>query len=202
MRKRGPRSGIFRDTMSLAGWLFADLLLGLAMLFFVFNTVGTKPTPPPHPTYTPLPTYTPVPTQTPRPTYTPLAPQRPASTYTPLPTYTPVPTYTPLPTPQREGVEQVAETFTLEAGRDKAEQIRELFAPFEGERRAGFVLIFGNAPTIEAGNDLARETEQLLPQVVPAVFGEAGMKALHYVREDGAREGDVDLEIYFLVGVP
>lgn len=202
MRNRSPRNGIFRDTMSLAGWLFADLLLGLAMLFFVFNTVGTKPTPPPRATYTPLPTYTPAPTYTPRPTYTPLRQEPPRRTYTPLPTYTPAPTYTPLPTPQHEGVEQVAEIFTLVDGRDKGEQIRELFSPYVGERRAGFVLIFGNAPTIEGGNTLAREVERLLPAVVPEVFGDAGMKALHYLRADGSREGEVDLEIYFLVGVP
>lgn len=38
----------------LGGWLFADLLLGLAMLFAVANTVGA---PPPEPTPTPLPNY-------------------------------------------------------------------------------------------------------------------------------------------------
>ena len=34
----------------LGGWLFADLLLGLAMLFLTANTVGTPP-----PTATPTP---------------------------------------------------------------------------------------------------------------------------------------------------
>lgn len=38
----------------LGGWLFADLLLGLAMLFAVANTVGA---PPPEPTPTPMPDY-------------------------------------------------------------------------------------------------------------------------------------------------
>jgi hypothetical protein len=38
----------------LGGWLFADLLLGLAMLFAVANTVGA---PPPTPTPTPAPNY-------------------------------------------------------------------------------------------------------------------------------------------------
>jgi hypothetical protein len=38
----------------LGGWLFADLLLGLAMLFAVANTVGA---PPPTPTPTPAPDY-------------------------------------------------------------------------------------------------------------------------------------------------
>ncbi|HLU35975.1 MAG TPA: hypothetical protein VKZ61_09395 [Thermomicrobiales bacterium] len=40
--------------ITLGGWLFADLLLGLSMLFLVANTVGA---PPPEPTPTPLPNY-------------------------------------------------------------------------------------------------------------------------------------------------
>jgi hypothetical protein len=43
-----------RDMITLGGWLFADLLLGLSMLFLVANTVGA---PPPEPTPTPLPNY-------------------------------------------------------------------------------------------------------------------------------------------------
>ncbi|HEU0116832.1 MAG TPA: hypothetical protein VFQ80_19215, partial [Thermomicrobiales bacterium] len=41
-----------RDMIALGGWIFADLLLGLAMLFFTANTVGSPaptPTPPPTP---------------------------------------------------------------------------------------------------------------------------------------------------------
>lgn len=50
--KRRRRSR--RDMITLGGWLFADLLLGLSMLFLVANTVGA---PPPEPTPTPLPNY-------------------------------------------------------------------------------------------------------------------------------------------------
>lgn len=35
-----------RDMVVLGGWLFADLLLGLAMLFLVANTVGSEPAEP------------------------------------------------------------------------------------------------------------------------------------------------------------
>src|SRR5215216_2147929 len=43
MRKRGER-----DMIVLGGWLFADLLLGLAMVFLTANTVGqAEPTPTP-----------------------------------------------------------------------------------------------------------------------------------------------------------
>jgi len=47
-RKRRSR----RDMFVLGGWLFADLLLGLAMLFAVANTVGQEP-PTPTPTASP-----------------------------------------------------------------------------------------------------------------------------------------------------
>lgn len=44
------RSRTERDMIVLGGWLFADLLLGLAMLFFTANTVGQpKPVPTPTP---------------------------------------------------------------------------------------------------------------------------------------------------------
>lgn len=42
-----------------AGWLFADLLLALAMLFLVANSVGSYPPPAPTPTPRPTPTITP-----------------------------------------------------------------------------------------------------------------------------------------------
>ncbi len=117
-----------RDTITLAGWLFADLLLGLALLFFVADSKGVAPAPTPTitpiptrtrtptntltptdtltptPTVTRYPTYTPYPTFTPNLTYTPypsLTPYPPNTTYTPYPTFTPVPpefTYTPYPT--------------------------------------------------------------------------------------------------------
>lgn len=41
------------SAISAAGWLFADLLLVLAMLFFAANTMGIHP--PPSPTPTPMP---------------------------------------------------------------------------------------------------------------------------------------------------
>ncbi len=54
MKKRpmGDLRGSFSMT---AGWLFADLLLVLAMLFLAANTMGIHPPPPPTPTPTPTP---------------------------------------------------------------------------------------------------------------------------------------------------
>src|SRR5713101_924278 len=38
-----------RDTVFMSGWLFADLLLALAVLFLAANTIGIKIPPPPPP---------------------------------------------------------------------------------------------------------------------------------------------------------
>jgi hypothetical protein len=61
---RSPR---VRDTVLLSGWLFADLLLGLAVIFLAANTVGVKPQLIPTPTPTPIPAPSPSPTATPLP---------------------------------------------------------------------------------------------------------------------------------------
>jgi hypothetical protein len=60
-RKGRPRT---QNTVLLSGWLFADLLLALAVIFMAANTVGIKPKPIP----TPIPTVIPSPTLSPSPT--------------------------------------------------------------------------------------------------------------------------------------
>ncbi|QBD80792.1 hypothetical protein EPA93_34425 [Ktedonosporobacter rubrisoli] len=54
-----------RDSVLLSGWLFADLLLGLAVIFLAANTIGITPqaraTPTPQTTPTPMPSPTPLP---------------------------------------------------------------------------------------------------------------------------------------------
>jgi hypothetical protein len=52
-----------RDTMLLSGWLFADMLLALFVIFLSANTVGITPQTIP----TPVPTIIPTPTPTPQP---------------------------------------------------------------------------------------------------------------------------------------
>lgn len=52
MQKRKRRGLEQRDMITLGGWLFADLLLGLALFFFAANTTGSAP-PTPVPTATP-----------------------------------------------------------------------------------------------------------------------------------------------------
>jgi hypothetical protein len=64
MRKFDSRPRV-RDTVLLTGWLFADLLLALAVLFLAANTVGVKPQP--IPTVVPTPTLVPTPSLSPTP---------------------------------------------------------------------------------------------------------------------------------------
>ena len=84
-----------QDLVWLSGWLFADLLLGLAVIFLA-SARGSSPleiaalTP----SLTPSPTR-PGPTSTPYPTYTPGPSPTPYPTYTPGPSPTSYPTYTP-----------------------------------------------------------------------------------------------------------
>jgi len=67
MQKKTFKNNLKRSFALSAGWLFADLLLALAMLFLAANTIGIKPPPPP-PTPTPVtPTATIAPTPTPLP---------------------------------------------------------------------------------------------------------------------------------------
>ncbi len=51
-----------RDTVLLSGWLFADLMLGLFVVFLAANTVGVQPKPIPTPVVIPTATPTPSPT--------------------------------------------------------------------------------------------------------------------------------------------
>lgn len=121
------------DLVWLSGWLFADLLLGLVVIFLA-GTRGSSPieiaalTPSLTPTRTiqpsPYPTYTPGPSPTPYPTYTPGPSPTPYPTYTPGPSPTAYPTYTPWPTPrpsvtvvqaQSVGLDQSPYVVTLRA---------------------------------------------------------------------------------------
>lgn len=90
------------DTVAIAGWLLADLLLALAMFFLVLQTNGEIP--PSMRTATPTATAT----RTPRATFTPTA----TATYTPTPTFTPTATATHTPTPTFTPTATATETQT------------------------------------------------------------------------------------------
>src|SRR5947199_3004871 len=56
MMPQPDRKRHIRDTVFMSGWLFADLLLALAVLFLAANTIGIKVPPPPPPKVTVTPT--------------------------------------------------------------------------------------------------------------------------------------------------
>lgn len=185
------RRRAFRDTFSLSGWLFADLLLGVAVLFLA-STLGMNPNVLIPPTATPTRTFTPTPTPTVTrtPTATPTSTPTATSTATPTPTQTPTatpsptnsPTWTPIP-------EQILdkESFKIDAdgnvapmtvdldafvgdrGRDAQAKEQRRFKqwlmdtllPF-ADRKAGVVLTFGVSSNKNEGPRLAREVNALL----------------------------------------
>jgi hypothetical protein len=57
MMRQPDRKPRVRDTVFMSGWLFADLLLALAVLFLAANTIGIKIPPPPPPKLMVTPTH-------------------------------------------------------------------------------------------------------------------------------------------------
>ena len=110
-----------RDTVLISGWVYADLLLGLMILFLV-STKGVDPVTL-VPTMTPTPTATSTPTVSPSPSRT--ATRLPVLTSTPTgtlsPSSTPVPTdtltLTATPTAVVVGVSKVAFETVLRVNR-------------------------------------------------------------------------------------
>ncbi len=192
----------------MVGWLYADLLLAIAMLFLVFNTTADLPEP----------------TPTPAPAVTLTLPPKPTDTLTPLPMATstdtpaprPEPTLTSTPTPRPGGLELKEDVIELKVdidlmlGPDGAAKrqeernvitiLQDLVRPF-GDRRAGMVLAFGTARTGEAqrGEDLADVVTKLLPTAMPRMFPNTVMKPYHQLndRTPEAR-GIVKMEIYWI----
>src|SRR5690349_3921509 len=126
------------DTFNIStGWLFADLLLALAMIFLLANTVNTKPPPSP--------------------------PGRVKDHVTP--TATPLPQLELVPYKIVLKVDDNALLQgSSNATNDVKGQVRRLLASFKG-RRAGFVLAYGGAPTdgdIQHAFDVANKVMDIL----------------------------------------
>ncbi len=213
-----------RDTLSLAGWIFADLMLGLAMMFFAISSVGTY-TPAKAEEALPTSTTTPRPTNTARPTST--ATPRPTNTARPTSTATPRPTSTATPRPTQGGPSQTATASALVAAAATAtptpgvcqatvvlvkneinierapgarepsvEQIRAAFEPFR-DRRAGLVLTFGHAGDPNSGETLAKRVNEVLRREFPQIFvRDTLMESFHRLKASSA--GSVDFDIYFI----
>ena|SRR3989442_8866259 len=125
MRKPDRRFRM-RDTVLLCGWLFADLLLALAVIFLSANTVGVKPGAIP----------TSIPTSTARP-----SPTRTVATPTPLP---------------RLELSKYRINLTIDSNgllNGSPSAINDLKQKIQGQavlqgRTAGLVIVYGGAPDV------------------------------------------------------
>ncbi len=88
------------------------------------------------------------------------------------------------------------------AERDRVRaQIRDGFEVYAPER-AGVVLTFGTSPQPTEGNRLAAEVNRLLLEEYPDVFGSAVLRNYHTINRDTSQRGKVEVEVYFLLGIP
>jgi hypothetical protein len=218
---------IVRDTTLLSGWLFADLLLGLTVVFLM-ATPGGQPGPTPTPTPIPTPTLTSTPTNTP-------IPPPPTNTNTPEPTFTPEPTATPV---KVTVVSQTSFTITLQVNQDlllsnptneddiakeiqalgrcdrcsaavqqeHTRIINEIYAQLDREghlgKSAGIVLTFGAAPSanLNIGSRLSKMVNALLmSDTLKPIFQDAPTR--QYI-DTALPRGRVNVEVFFLGQAP
>lgn len=200
------------DVTKMAGWLFADLLLAIALIFLATATGGNASTETPTTPFSST-TVTLIPSTTPTliPTATP--------TTTPTPTVSPSPSPPPLPTatpPRTGGLDPEPAIVTLSTNmnlllgvdnpqkRDEVARVRQLIrsrvAIFD-DLRAGMVLCSGTtlASQPSRGRLLAETVNALLVEELPEVFGDAAFKAYHYLTGDSSRIGGIEMEIYWIL---
>jgi len=183
-----------QNVVSLAGWLFADLLLGLSMIFLLSSP------PPPALSATPTPTLTPTFTATITPTPTSTPPMMPAgqvggSILTPSPT--PLPTeYAPvgLSEPQCYNLELAGSDPTDGSERTAILQQLKNQLPNDPSIRAGLLLIWGHGKDIYDGRRIAMRVGDVIQQTFPLSFADASRKSMGY---DAGDFKHVQIEVYF-----
>lgn len=213
-----------RDMLLLAGWLFADLLLAL-MVIFLISAPGAIPqslicalTPTTPATSHNLPGNF----QTERllgVRYSALVvTQVPALRTHPVvalrqdvecPTATPTSTATLTPTPNKNAISKTPMTFSFHANADallagdSAEKARlqgivqqQLGAAFSSDDQAGFVLSFGTSPDPQEGEQLADDFDSILQSAMPTLFTRATLRPFHDI---GSDRGAISIEIYLFV---
>ena len=200
-----------RDTVALAGWLYADLLLGMAMLFLLFGTVGTPILTVTPYTLTPVITPSATATKTPTSTTTPIKQTVAPPSSTPTPSPTPTNTYTPTPssTPERTGglspnpeeiQFQVNIDLLLANNQAETQRVRNIINSQLGNfsnRRAGIVITFGTTLSRDPqkGQELAETINDLLRSTLPDTFRNTVFKDFHNLTLRQDYVGIVNLEI-------
>jgi hypothetical protein len=196
----------YQDTVSLAGWLFADLLLGLAMLFLVINSVGTEPasTPtatktnipvPPSPTPTTSPTATPTPIKTSPPTRTPLIMPTVTHTRSPIPT-----SKATVQESARIGLDLKPVEIIIRPDQNFKEVVERGLLSYKN-RRAGLVLTFGYQPETGKGVDSAANSYRVLTNLYPVMFQDTINKSFWWDVSPDKPAGTLRFEIYFFTTI-
>ena len=183
------------DTFGLAGWLFADLLLALAILFAASSGFGIARAAAPTPTPTPSPT-----------------PTRP----TPTPTPTPSPSPSPSPSQASISVTSICRHINVRASAlligdagattDAITSIATTFADVSNLHGA-LVLTFGTASSGGRAKDLAHalnavlKSEPLRARVGPLFIG-AETRDYILLNQDPGKDGEMWLELFLPPPVP
>lgn len=202
-----------RSAFGLAGWLFADLLLGLSMVFlaaslstpFVSNTI----------TLTATITPTETPTSTPQKTNTTVIMTRTASATNVIPSLTTVPTSTIIPSPstiQRIGLETTPVIISISVSpedflagkfdsvssfKNKADRILSQYK----DRRVGLVITLGYHDEVRNGVRLAAKANQVLASSYPHMFDNAVTKEFWYSLDTNHPAGTIVMEVYLYTNV-
>jgi hypothetical protein len=183
------------STFSVAGWLFADLFLGLMILFLIadIGDAGGVFAVAEEAGLTAPPTLTP--TSTVQPTYTPYP------TYTPFPTPSPVPTVSPMATALPTaviGLDQDPIVVKVDPGQDVVAAVRAAHDR-NPSSRVGLMITFGYARSVAEGVTAARAANTELKTAFPDWIPEhAPTKELSWVPDASGSEGTIRLELYVL----
>jgi len=179
-----PTSSNKKTTLTLAGWLFADLMLGLWAIFMVATPAPRPEVPTPTATLTPTPTMT--------------------ATFTPTSMAVTLVTPTPVPTDMGPVGLSKAQCYNLELNNtnpDDGSERQAIFSQLEGQLpndekvRAGLVLIWGHGQDIIKGRQLAMRVGNIISEAYPLSFSiETGKKSMGFDR--GAFK-HVQIEVYF-----
>jgi len=194
-----------RSTFGLAGWLLADLLLGLSMFFFVADSRGRLPAPTPTETLMPTIPLTPIPTMTltPTPTMTPTT--IPTSTFTPSATHSHVATQrAPLINNEPQCVNiRVSPRELLRGTQDEIADIIDQInykIPHFADTHIGIALIWGHGrPGMDEGVQIAQAVRDILKEKYGQAFRDAATKSLYFNYGD---VGNIQLEFYFFSDSP
>ncbi len=175
-----PSAAFFGAT----GWLFADLLLALTILFLVANTFVQIPPPPP---VCGLPPATPIP-----------------GCITPTPTATPTPTPTPVPPPLNLQPIIVSVTVNhqllLSGDTGELNRLRTYMETYPGlpGRSAGLVLDFAGAPQDSDNNTALAVAQAFDRQVLEYLGCQSPSIIFPCVAPNSSKEGQLYLDYHNL----